>query len=30
MNYVHEWYNLSDKSMTFLFVDVKKDAIVEL
>jgi len=30
MDVVHEGHNYSDKPMTFLFVDVKKDTIVEL
>ena len=30
MDCVHEGYNCSDKPMTFLFVDVKKDTIAEL
>lgn len=30
MNYIHDGGNLSDKSMEFLFVDVKIDCIVEV
>jgi len=30
MDFIHEGHNYSDKPMKFLFLDVKKDAIVEL
>jgi len=30
MDYIHEGYNHSEYPMTFLFVDVKKDTVVEI
>jgi hypothetical protein len=30
MDFIHEGYNLSDKPMTFLFVDVTRDCMVEI